>query len=255
MAPTRGADMVTGPNFDSAENKEIDTSMTQGAADESQERTKNKPYCFRCLTKGHTAVNCQANILCDICGSEDHVTKACLPYKNLKFTAIPSGYAVKGLGFYNIPYLGSKKGDTTSTLAEITVLDGSMSATDVESELRRLVPGDWDWKVVNKGTSFYATFPSTNELNRLVEWGPVVANRVGSGVSRKVDLKFTREHKIARIKVGCLDPDLIPEFLSMLIGEHVYDLQFRAEKNIDPDNPVPIDMDLDPQEENGNGNS
>lgn len=33
---------------------------------------------------------------------------------------------------------------------------------------------------------------------------------VGSaiGVSRKVDLKFTREHKIARIKVGCLDPSV-----------------------------------------------
>jgi len=72
------------------------------------------------------------------------------------------------------------------------------------------------------------------------------------GVSRKVDLKFTRKHKIARIKVGCLDPDLIPEFLSMLIGEHVYDLQFRAEKNMDPENPVPINMDLDPPRENGN---
>ena len=55
---------------------------------------------------------------------------------------------------------------------------------------------------------------------------------VGSalGVSRKVDLKFAREHKIARIKVGCLDPDLIPEFISMLIGDYVYDLQFRVEK-------------------------
>ena len=80
---------------------------------------------------------------------------------------------------------------------------------------------------------------------------------VGSalGVSRKVDLKFTGEHKIARIRVGCLDPNLIPEFLSMLIGEHVYDLQFRAEKSMDPENPSPIDMDLDPPREDGNDNS
>ncbi|WVZ95111.1 hypothetical protein U9M48_040913 [Paspalum notatum var. saurae] len=241
----------------------------------------------------------QAVVLCDECGSEDHVTKACSPYKNLKFTAIPSGYAVDGLGFYSIPYVGKAQGDKTSTLAKITVVDGVMSTANVESELKRLVPGAWEWKVEDSGDSFTATFPSREELNRLIEWGPVVAKcvkatltieekggnyfrfeipkvwvqfrglpddmlvnfnilwAVGSalGVSRKVDLKFTREHKIARIRVGCLDPNLIPEFLSMLIGEHVYDLQFRAEKNMDPENPSPIDMDLDPPREDGNDNS
>ncbi|KAJ1268671.1 hypothetical protein BS78_07G152400 [Paspalum vaginatum] len=300
---TRGTGMTTISDFASAENMEIDTSMDQsvehGAMVESQEKTKHKPYCYRCLTKGHTVTNCQASILCEECGSEDHITKACSPYKNLKFMAIPSGYAVEGLGFYNIPYSGPKKGDKTSTLAEIIIIDGAMSTANVETELKRLVPGDWDRKVMDYGGSFTAIFPSSNELNRLVEWGPVVAKcakailnvqekegdyycfeipkvwvqfrglpddilgnfnilwAIGTalGVSRRVDLKFTREHKIAKIKVGCLDPDLIPEFLSMLIGEHVYDLQFRAEKNIDPENPVPIDTDLDPPRDNGNDNS
>ncbi|KAJ1256667.1 hypothetical protein BS78_K333900 [Paspalum vaginatum] len=296
----RTAPGMTTDEISSAENMEVDTGIAQGV--NAFDKTKSKPYCFRCLTKGHTAALCKTNILCDECGSEDHVTKSCSPYKNLKFAAIPSGYAVDGLGFYNIPYSGSKGGDNKSTtLAEINIIDGILSAANVETELKRLVPGVWDWKVVDKGTYFLAIFPSNDELKRMVEWGPVLAKcakatlviaeksdegeyvrfeipkvsvqfrglpkdllenfnilwAVGSalGVSRKVDLKFTREHKIARIKVGCLEPDLIPEFISILIGEHVYDIQFRTEKNIDPENPVPINMDLDPMGDDDNGNS
>lgn len=128
----------------------------------------------------HTTTNCTATILCDNCGSEDHVTKACSPYKNLKFTAIPSGYAVEGLGFYNILYSGAHKGDKgekTGTLAEIKIVEGVISTSNVEAELKRLVPREWDWNVVDNGNVFTAKFPSR------VEWGPLVAKSAKATLS------------------------------------------------------------------------
>ena len=38
---------------------------------------KNKPYCFKCFTKGHIMTDCSAAICCDVCDSDSHVTKAC----------------------------------------------------------------------------------------------------------------------------------------------------------------------------------
>lgn len=60
---------------------------------------KNKPLCFRCLTKGHVLTDCTAIISCDVCDSDSHVTKACPIVKGAKPTAILCGYAVEGLGF------------------------------------------------------------------------------------------------------------------------------------------------------------
>ena len=133
------------------------------------------------------------------------------------------------------------------------------------------------------------TFPSKIELQRLVEWGPVVTKSVKAtmtieespgldvfryelpkvwvqfrgfpdklckfsfiwavgymiGASRFVDMKFTNAHGIARVKVACLNPELIPDYASIAVGDFVYDLQFRVEENIDPENPIPINMDID----------
>ena len=65
-------------------------------------KSKGKPFCYRCHTKGHTISVCTAILCCDICYGH-HVKKVCPNLKNLQTTAIPCGYAVEGLGFYFIP--------------------------------------------------------------------------------------------------------------------------------------------------------
>lgn len=71
-------------------------------------------------------------------------------------------------------------------------------------------------------------------------------------------MKFTRQHDICRLQVLVLDPNLIPQFVDVVIGDYLYGLQFRVEKDMDGDNPAPMDMDHPGHRDghnNGNGPS
>ena len=57
------------------------------------------------------------------------------------------------------------------------------------------------------------------------------------GVTKMVDMKFTREFGRSRIKVAVLDPDLIPDLVHVVIGDFVYELQFRVEDEENNDDP------------------
>jgi hypothetical protein len=68
---------------------------------------------------------------------------------------------------------------------------------------------------------------------------------VGSilGTTKNVDMVFTRKHEICRLQVLVLDPNLIPQFVEVVIGESLYTLQFRVEENVEDNEPKPMDMD------------
>lgn len=70
---------------------------------------------------------------------------------------------------------------------------------------------------------------------------------VGSilGVTKEVDMKFTRNHDISRLQVMMLYPNLIPQYVDVVIGDYLYELQFRVEEKMDDNNPEPMDMDND----------
>jgi hypothetical protein len=208
---------------------------------------------------------------------------------------------VEELGFYYIPFEGKQQVKSDNRLAVVKVTKGSMTAAQVVVELDRLLPSyKGSWVVEEKGQDmFTTTFPSSDELHRMVLWDPVVAKNVEAtmeieetmdkdiyryeipkawvqfrglpkellefpiiwavgcmlGATRMVDMKFTNEHNLARLKVALLDPDLIPNLVNVLIGDYVYELQFRVENEGDENNPMPIDMDIDPaghgSEDNG----
>ena len=63
------------------------------------------------------------------------------------------------------------------------------------------------------------------------------------GVSRAVDTKFTKKYGRARMKVAVLDPHLILDLVDVVIGDFVYELQFRVEKDMSDGEPQVIDMD------------
>jgi hypothetical protein len=88
--------------------------------------------------------------------------------------AVPCGYAVEGLGFFHITHDPSQKERNDARSALIRITDGELSAPNVVSELERLIPGGWMWKVEEIGKdNFKIVFPSKAELLRMVEWGVV----------------------------------------------------------------------------------
>jgi hypothetical protein len=68
--------LVTAPPVNKVPN-DVPESSIQGAP-----KSKGKPYCHRCHTKGHTIFECTAILSCDICYG-DHVTKVCQNLKKL----------------------------------------------------------------------------------------------------------------------------------------------------------------------------
>jgi len=85
------------PNENSWLNIDVPESSNKGV-----EKSKRKPFSYRCLTKGHTIQECNAILCCDFCYG-DHVAKACPNIKNTNLFALPYGNVVEGLGFYYIP--------------------------------------------------------------------------------------------------------------------------------------------------------
>jgi hypothetical protein len=78
------------------------------------------------------------------------------------------------LGFFHIPndVVAKQRMDARSAL--IRMVEGTLVAQEVVSELERLIPGDWSWKVEEAGHNLFRTFfPSKNELLHMVEWGVV----------------------------------------------------------------------------------
>lgn len=67
-----------------------------------ESKGSGKPYCFRCLTKGHTMQDCSSKFYCEICESVDHVAIRCPTFRStVKPTAQLCGYAADGLGFFS----------------------------------------------------------------------------------------------------------------------------------------------------------
>jgi hypothetical protein len=72
------------------------------------------------------------------------------------------------------------------------------------------------------------------------------------GVPRAMGTKFTKKFCRSRMKVAVLDPNLIPDIVDVVIGDFVYELQFRVEENMPNGEPEVIDMDSTMEDEKPN---
>jgi hypothetical protein len=116
------------------DNKPKDTteSSTQGEA--RGNKVTAKPYCHRCLTKGHCKEECVTPLVCDICTSHTHIKSGCPLYKKAnKVFAMTCGYAVDGLGFYYIPQSTMIKSKENGLLERWTI---SLSEPSSHPKLR-----------------------------------------------------------------------------------------------------------------------
>ncbi|CAD6342779.1 unnamed protein product [Miscanthus lutarioriparius] len=220
------------------------------SSQKGNKKSKGKPYCYHCHTKGHTILVCTAVLICEICFG-DHVKKVCPNLKNILSTAIPCGYAVEGLGFYFIPVVENPKIVLEDKSAVVRVLEGSLTTDQLAVELDKLLPEN-SWVIEEKGNdTFITNFPSSEVLNHMFRGLPTelrdfpIIWAIGSilGVSQVVDTKFTKKYGRARMKVAVLNPDLIPDLVDVVIGDYVYELQFRMEKDMPDGEPQVIDMD------------
>jgi hypothetical protein len=79
------------------------------------------------------------------------------------------------------------------------------------------------------------------------------------GVTKDVDMIFTRQFNRGRMQVLVLDPALIPILVDVVIGDNVYELHFKVEPDEMSENPRPLDMeddsdDIDGTDEGDDGN-
>jgi hypothetical protein len=70
------------------------------------------------------------------------------------------------------------------------------------------------------------------------------------GVTKYVDMEFTRRHGISQVQVMVMNPNLIPHTVNIVIGEGLYELKFWVELNVEETKQQPMDMD-DNHEDDG----
>jgi hypothetical protein len=159
--------------------KEGKRKKAQGA-----KKSKDKPYCYRCRTKGHTIHECTVVLCCELCYG-DHTTKLCPNSKKTNASAIPCGYVVEGLGFYFIPMVQNPKVNTQERRVVVRVLEGSFIVNQLAVELKKLRPEkNHNWDIQTTGTgAFLINFPSTDLLDIVVNWGPMDAKFVQGKIS------------------------------------------------------------------------
>jgi hypothetical protein len=75
------------------------------------------------------------------------------------------------------------------------------------------------------------------------------------GATKDVDMLFTREHGIRRIQVMVIDPNLIPDFVDVVIGDFLYEVQFRVEIEDNSPHSAPMDMDNKEDDSDAHGGS
>jgi hypothetical protein len=94
--------------------KDVAESSAQGASKANMNSGKT-PYYFCCLTKGHVAMECATELICEVCDSKEHANLC--------------GYGVEGFGFFHIPYATKIRGKKSVLSATIYVIEGELSTS------------------------------------------------------------------------------------------------------------------------------
>jgi hypothetical protein len=85
-------------------------------------------------------------------------------------------------------------------------------------------------------------------------WDYLIIWVVGAilGVTKDVDMVFTRRFDICCLQVLVMNPNLIPKAVNVVIRDNLYELKFCVELNPSGDSPQPMEID-NSQEGRGRG--
>jgi hypothetical protein len=99
----------------------------------------------------------------------------------------------------------------------------------VDSEVKFVLPKVW--------IQFTGLPPHLQDYLILWAMGSIM------GVTKDVDMEFTRQHGISRVQVMVMNPNLIPHSVNIVIGDGFYELKFQVKMSTEEGNPQPMDMD------------
>ncbi|KAK1661842.1 hypothetical protein QYE76_050001 [Lolium multiflorum] len=209
-------------------NKDVEPQVVQGNAREiegsgiAKKKKDDKEVCFRCKTPGHFIDDCTTPY-CDICESIHHISSACHLLQAPKPTAILHGYANDALMFFEMPCGAFKAKVENPKLVKVSVEGEVMTIPEIIEHMKRIVPSEkFNWEVYHYKDNIYRVkLPSKQEVQRLKNFGFIK--------TLDVDMPFTRKNKLLRIKIGCLDRNLIPGDSDVFIRRGFYKLRFEVE--------------------------
>ncbi|KAM0889557.1 hypothetical protein ACQ4PT_027631 [Festuca glaucescens] len=167
----------------------------------------DKTLCFRCGLTGHMAEACSA-ILCIYCEQATHLSKDCHLLNMPKPTAKVYGLYWSELRIFDVPSSDELEfRHDSGKVAWIKVDGGSLSVDQVIVELGWIVP-------------------------------------VGSliGITKEVDMEFTRRHGVVRMYVQVTSIDQIPEGTDHIFEGEGYGITFEVEGY---NHTVPPEVDMD----------
>ena len=145
-----------------------------------------------------------AFVYCVICDGIDHVNHRCPLLKQNRPVAHAVGYAVHGLSFYHISHSPLPRSKKESKSAIISVVGEALSKEQVVSQLQRIFPGKWVWKLFEHEQNVYITkFPSKSDLHRAIAFGGADVKDVNGaqGIRLKFDVWTKKEEGFLLPKV------------------------------------------------------
>jgi hypothetical protein len=143
-----------------------------------------RPFCQKCGVDGHHARDCFRSLWCDICHKETHMTARCVLPKQNKPCMPIVGMAADGLGFYSSHFAKplSRK-PKRSFIGLITVLEGLISAEDLEKYFGFHFPWDKTWKATKCHAGYLMQFPSQEKLDEMINFPELKMKMSGAKIS------------------------------------------------------------------------
>jgi hypothetical protein len=157
---------------------------TPPAALKKEIENVRRPFCQKCGVDGHHARDCFRSLWCDICHKETHTTaRRVLPKQNKPCMPIV-GMAADGLGFYSSHFAKplSRK-PKRSFIGLVTVMEGLISAEDLEKDFGFHFPWGKTWKATKCHAGFLMQFPSQEKLDEMINFPELKMKMSGAKIS------------------------------------------------------------------------
>jgi hypothetical protein len=157
---------------------------TPPAAMKKEVEVARRPFCKKCGVDGHHARDCFRSLWCDICHKETHMTARCVLPKQNKPCMPIVGMAADGLGFYSSHFAKplSRK-PKRSFISLVTVMEGLISAEDLEKDFGFHFPWGKTWKATKCHVGFLMQFPSQEKLDEMINFPELKMKMSGAKIS------------------------------------------------------------------------
>jgi hypothetical protein len=127
--------------------------------------------CYNCGKLGHVQAACTEEPFCIKCNKVGHLSAMCAFY-NRAAEPFWAGYGSNGVGFVCCEVSEEEMLPPAPNAARISLEIGSLSAEQLEDELKDLVDEGWNWNVQQLSESdFAAFFPSKESLRMAIRGG------------------------------------------------------------------------------------